>query len=292
MKHITSLSSIALAQKTAPPLDALTRAVYKGIMRHINLPTILLLLSFMVSACEQNNMDKENNVTPLLHQAIDLSGDGDYDGAIALLTQVIEIDPNNKQAYFERGLALFELDRNADAIVEFDHALRINPQYTGARDWRAKVFIAQGEYKKAADEQLISLRNNPDGPHGTGVSPGEWDVCARSFIKAGDDKTARKLLEEYFDKHVQKVGVYVVHETAPMRTLSTLLIKAGDSKKALDLAKQAYLSKHQKPADILAYALALQAAGEIKRAQKILQEAVKINDQMPGMKELEQQLSQ
>ena len=56
----------------------------------------------------------------LVHRAIDLSDDEDYTGAIELLTRAISLDRKNAQAYFERGMALLNLDQNADAAANFD----------------------------------------------------------------------------------------------------------------------------------------------------------------------------
>jgi Flp pilus assembly protein TadD len=77
--------------------------------------------------------------TKLVHRAIDLFGAEDYAGAFDLLTQAITVDPGNAQAYFERAMALLNLDRDADAMADFDRALVIAPGFPGARDWRART---------------------------------------------------------------------------------------------------------------------------------------------------------
>lgn len=54
-----------------------------------------------------------------------------------------------------------------------------------------------------------------------------------------------------------------------MRMLAKLLIQSGDSGRACEFAHQAYASKHQAPADVLAYALALEASGNLSRAREV-----------------------
>src|SRR5262245_10888140 len=108
----------------------------------------------------------------LVHRAIDLSDAEDYRGAVNLLTQAISADASNAQAFFERGMALLNLDQAADAIADFDRALTIDPAFPGARDWRARTLESLGSHQQAAEDRLRELRANPDGPHpGMGVSP-------------------------------------------------------------------------------------------------------------------------
>jgi hypothetical protein len=73
--------------------------------------------------------------------------------------------------------------------------------------------------------------------------------------------------------------------------LARLLIPAGDPKRASEFAKSAYRSKHQCPADILVYALALEAAGNRAEAARICEEAIRVNDEMEGVQELRDRLA-
>ncbi|NEZ66439.1 tetratricopeptide repeat protein [Leptolyngbyaceae cyanobacterium CCMR0082] len=86
--------------------------------------------------------------TELVHRAIDLSDAEDYTGALNLLTRAITVDPNNAQAYFERGMVLLNLDQDANAIPDFDRALAIDSEFPGARDWRARAPIAGRSSKR------------------------------------------------------------------------------------------------------------------------------------------------
>ena len=236
-------------------------------------------------------MNEKSNVTKLIHEAIDCSGDEGYSKAINLLTKAISIQPNNEQAYFERGMAYLELDKDTDAIADFDRALNINPEYSGARDWRAVALKALGQFGAAAEDQYKNLRYNPDGEYGMGVNPQSWADCADSFVSSGNHTKARELLSEYFSVHSTKVEKYASYETAPMRALSKLLVQSGEFESAVEFGKKAYNSKHKRPADILVYALALEAYGALEDAKKIAEEAMNINDQMSGVKELHQRLA-
>ena len=230
--------------------------------------------------------------TELVHRAIDLSDAEDFTAALNLLTRAITVDPTNAQAYFERGMVLLNLDQDANAVADFDRALAIDHEFPGARDWRSKALASLGDHQSASEDLLKDLQSHPDGPYqGMGVSPQKWTDCADAFIKAGSHQKARELLEDYFNNYASRVTSYAHFETAPMRMLAKLLIQSGDSGRACEFAQQAYSSKHQAPADVLCYALALEASGKLPRAQEVCAEAMEINDQMPGVRELHERLS-
>jgi tetratricopeptide (TPR) repeat protein len=187
--------------------------------------------------------------TRLIHQAIDLSDDGDYEGAVKILTRAIKADPANPQAYHERAMALANLNRYAEAVADFERALALDPVFPGARNWLARTFARLGQHHRAGEEWLRDLRDNPDGPPGMGVSPQSWADCGRQFSLAGDPARAVELLEEYLARHAARVTAYACYETAPLRLLAQLLAEAGDVARAAELQKRALASPHRVPAD-------------------------------------------
>ncbi len=228
----------------------------------------------------------------IVDQAIDLGDAGEHWKAYELLAKALALDPECAQAYFERGMVLMNMDRDNEAIADFDRCLELDPAFPGARDWRAKALAACGKLQAAADESLRSLREHPEGPHeGMGVNPREWAECAAAFAKIGDTKTALALLEEYLATHARNVTSYATYETAPLRELARLLMRTNDASRAAEIARGAYLNlKHRRPADVLVYALALEAAGEHREALKVADEALKINDRMKEALELKARL--
>src|SRR5687768_45478 len=132
----------------------------------------------------------------LIHQAIDCTDDGDYEGAVKLLTQAVKADPTNPQAYHERAMALANLNRDREAIADFERALELDPVCPGAREWLARTLRGLGEHGRSAEEWLRHLRDEPDGPPGMGVCPQSWADCAEQFALAGDPARATELLEE------------------------------------------------------------------------------------------------
>ncbi|VTS07566.1 tetratricopeptide repeat protein [Tuwongella immobilis] len=185
----------------------------------------------------------------LIHKAIDRSDDGDYAGAVKLLTRAAEADPANPQAYYERAMALANLDRDREAVADFERALALDPVFPGAREWLARTLRGLGEHRRAAEEWLRHLRAEPDGPQGMGVCPQTWADCAADFAEAGDPARAVGLLEEYLARHASRVTAYACYETAPLRLLARLLEQAGDAARASELRERARASPHRVPAN-------------------------------------------
>ena len=190
-----------------------------------------------------------DSATHLIHEAMDHSDDGDYEGAARLLTQAIGLGPTNPQAYHERAMALLNLNRERDALEDFDRALALDPVFPGSRSWRARTLAGLGEHRLAAEDWLRELRDCPNGPPGMGVCPQTWADCAEEFVKAGDAVTAVGLLEEYLAGHASRVTAYARFETAPIRLLARLLANAGNESRAADLRRLARASQHKVPAD-------------------------------------------
>jgi tetratricopeptide (TPR) repeat protein len=88
---------------------------------------------------------------------------GDYDRAIADLTQAITLKPNFEQAYNNRGVAYFHKQDYAHAISDFNEALLIRPQYATAQLNRGRAYAANGERDKAiADfQKVVELTTDP-----------------------------------------------------------------------------------------------------------------------------------
>lgn len=207
-----------------------------------------LLLAAMGDASQAADPKPES--TRLVHRGMDYSDAENYQGAVKLFTRAIEIDPGNAQAYNERAFALLGMHRDRDAIADFERALEINPNFPGARRWLAMTVADLGEHRRAAEEWLRHIRNEPNGDSYMGISPTDWARCAEQFALAGDRARAIQLLEEYFAHHAARVTKYSFHETTPMRQLARLYDEAGRAAEAEKLRERARNSQHRVPADL------------------------------------------
>lgn len=76
---------------------------------------------------------------------------GQYEKALADYQQYLKIDPNNFNFWYESGMVQRVLNRNEDAIKSLDHALQINPKLAIAYLERARA-KAQGGNKTGAQQ--------------------------------------------------------------------------------------------------------------------------------------------
>ena len=182
-------------------------------------------------------------------KATDLSDSEDYAGAVKVCDAIIAYNASYDRAYFERAMALLNLDLDDLALKDFERLEQINPTYPGLKDWQSRVLKGKGQYLEAGRCKLDELREFPNGRYNTGVSPQDWAACAQNLHRGGETDTAIALLKEYFETHSQRVGAYRVYETAPLRIFVRIMITMGNVEEARRKIKQALQSEHRVPAD-------------------------------------------
>lgn len=73
--------------------------------------------------------------------------------AISDFTKVIELNPQNSEAYYYRGWAYFENDQCYEAIADFTKAIELNPKYGEAYKRRAETYYQLGEHAEYIRDQ-------------------------------------------------------------------------------------------------------------------------------------------
>jgi len=199
-------------------------------------------------------------------EAIDLSDDEEHEQALVRLNALVTEFPAEPQAYFERAITLLNLDRDAQAIPDLENALAIDPAYPGAGDWLARALAGQGKPLLAAEAKLQALRGKREGSWA--VSPQDWAECAGYFMKGGDPRRAREVLETYFADYAGKVDAYKRDVTAPLRTYAEILISLGEAETALAYAERAVAERDHVPADEFIWIRCLAGTGQIDKARR------------------------
>ena len=103
------------------------------------------------------------SVSDYVTRSRELAAAGDVDGAIALLDAALTVEPENPLLYVERGLRillLYEWDR---ALVDFDHALALDPSYADAYYARGLLYASVPDASARPDavadfEQYLRLQ--------------------------------------------------------------------------------------------------------------------------------------
>ena len=74
---------------------------------------------------------------------------GRHAEAIADYGVMIRLNPDNAQAFYNRGVAKTNLGRYEDAIADYDEAIRLKPDYSDALNNRDVLNDALGRHTKA-----------------------------------------------------------------------------------------------------------------------------------------------
>ena len=122
---------------------------------------LMLTVGFGISLFAQ--AEKELREANVLFQK------GNYDEAIDKYSKVIEAEPENLNAYIQRGLALSIVKEYEEAIKDFDHVIAEKPDLTAVKNSRGSAYMKLEKYDKASndftaviatDEKNIEAYNN------------------------------------------------------------------------------------------------------------------------------------
>jgi tetratricopeptide (TPR) repeat protein len=81
--------------------------------------------------------------------------------AIASYDNSVKCDPNNYEAWDNRGYALVKLKRYKEAMENFDKALEINPEHVNAVYNKGYCYAVQGKVTFAVDYLEVAIKKNP-----------------------------------------------------------------------------------------------------------------------------------
>ena len=108
-----------MTRKLSPPAPA----------RNACAIALLCGLALIAIACR-------NAAAEHFNRGIELTAQGDYDGAIAAYSTAVSIDPDDADAYYNRGILHYGKGDYDSAFADFDTAIRLDPddidQYTFA----------------------------------------------------------------------------------------------------------------------------------------------------------------
>jgi Flp pilus assembly protein TadD len=118
---------------------------------HIMAVLFILCVSLMASS-SQGGTAKDARL--YINQAKKFINNRQYDQAIAILDQAIQIDPNNALAYNYRGIAYYRSKSYEEALADFNKAIQLNPNLAMAYNNRAYAYFRKKDYSKAEKDLL------------------------------------------------------------------------------------------------------------------------------------------
>jgi len=97
-----------------------------------------------------------------VEEATELLMEGAQAQALTALRDVLEADPQNSYAFFYLGTALFEMGQHGPSRDAYRAAVRLSPNYLGARVGLSQSLRKLGEPEAALDQAEEALRRFPD----------------------------------------------------------------------------------------------------------------------------------
>jgi tetratricopeptide (TPR) repeat protein len=88
--------------------------------------------------------------------------EGQYEAAIAQFTRAFQRNPVFVEAYYNRGLVDHEIGQLGQAISDFTNAVEIKPEFTEGYSIRGGIYVALGQYEQAISDFTKVIEHDPD----------------------------------------------------------------------------------------------------------------------------------
>ena len=132
-----------------------------------------------------------------LSRGVDLVYKKDYFSGLLAFEKAIELKPSYVLAWFNKGAALFKLDRIGESIMAFEEANRVDPTFDGAWASVSNLYMIKGRLEDGLNAAEKAIAINPNSDVG-------WfnKACAHALLKHKDKaleslEKAIQLKDEY-----------------------------------------------------------------------------------------------
>lgn len=115
-----------------------------------------------VSVAYAEISDNEFESTNKTHDGIFLANNKNYKEAIKKFTEAIKLNPNNADAYFQRGKAYYDLKNYKKAISDYTRAIELEPNKSILYSSRAFAYKKLENYEKAILDYTKAIELKPD----------------------------------------------------------------------------------------------------------------------------------
>lgn len=143
----TATMTSTLSTPTNTPLPASTRIFRTPIPTELAGTPLILFVPATSTATPFTGATPHPNIEAF-QIGLNALTNGDYEGAVAMMEQVLQFEPNLPDAHYILGEAYRRMDQPGNAYSEFGRSISLNPNYAPGYLGRAR----------------IEMGNNPDGP--------------------------------------------------------------------------------------------------------------------------------
>jgi Flp pilus assembly protein TadD len=130
-----------------------------------------------------------------------LSDAGRFAEAIAAYGKSIELNPEYTEAYVNRGVTYKALGKYKEALNDYDKAIKLNPQSAEAYNNRGDAYDEIDDYKQALNDYNKAIEINPQ-------YAGAYNNRGTTYVKLGNFDQAIKDYSKAIEINPQYAGAY------------------------------------------------------------------------------------
>jgi tetratricopeptide (TPR) repeat protein len=174
----------------------------------------------ILEALYMNNPNSENVKKCLLETLFSYGGylNDDfilkYETAKEMFSRIIEIDPNNYRAYYNLGIANFNLSNIKEAKECYEKAIRIKPEYKHCLYNIGLVYENEGDLQEALKYYEKALEIDPKFPYASN---------ARNQILSNLEELKRRKLDKSQEKLDTLISLFEVSKRIRIDIIQSLL---------------------------------------------------------------------
>lgn len=154
---------------------------------------------------------KESDSLALYRRGVAHNGLGQTDRALADYSEAIRLDPDEPNAYFERGIVLATRKRAyVRAIADFNRALELAPNNIDALVHRGDAYGQMGDFARALADLDRAVGLAPDYQLGYFFRGVANSRRGQNALALNDYNAALKIYPRYVDALVSRAAVYAI----------------------------------------------------------------------------------
>ena len=121
-------------------------------------------IEFYAKAIESGELGRKHTVFALNNLGLAYDTQGKHDDAIISFNAAIQLMPDYHRAYFNRGISLASLGEYDEAIADYDRAIELDPGDPDIVKRRADAYLARDEHELAIRDYDIVIERSPNNP--------------------------------------------------------------------------------------------------------------------------------
>ena len=128
-------------------------------MKRVEIPPVVLASQEVIQEAQRLKAAAAG-----VQEAAEKVRQGDYDGAISQLEEILEKDPEDANAHYLTGMALLRKARWKDALLSFLRVIELTPRFAAAYYQAGVCYQQQEEPELALESYMKAMELDPSNP--------------------------------------------------------------------------------------------------------------------------------